>query len=140
LPVSFHSADITFILKEKSKFRKWIISEIIRINHKPGYLNLIFCSDDYLLDINRKYLNHDYYTDIITFNYNDDKRISGDLFISIDRIKENASNFNTNFHHELQRVVIHGILHLLGHSDNSNLLKKKIHEIEDEAMSRFPLS
>jgi len=140
LPVSFHSADITFILKEKSKFRKWINSEIIRNTCKPGYINLIFCSDDYLLEINRKYLNHDYYTDIITFNYNEDKRISGDLFVSIDRIKENANNFNTNFLHELQRVVIHGVLHLLGHSDNSHSLKKKIHEMEDDSLNRFPIS
>ncbi|MEX0598558.1 MAG: rRNA maturation RNase YbeY [Candidatus Paceibacterota bacterium] len=140
MPLSFHSADISFILKEKSAFRKWINSEILRRSFKTGKINLILCSDDYLLELNKKYLNHNFYTDIITFNYNEANLISGDLFISIDRIKENTLIFNTIFQQELKRVIIHGILHLMGHDDNSPDLKKKIHEEEDEALKRFPLS
>ena len=140
MPLSFHSADISFILKEKSAFRKWINSEILRRSFKTGMINLIFCSDDFLLELNKKYLNHNFYTDIITFNYNEANIISGDLFICIDRIKENTLIFNTSFQQELKRVIIHGILHLMGHDDNSPDLKKKIHEEEDEALKRFPLS
>ena len=78
----------------------------------------MFCSDDYLLEINKKHLNHDYYTDIITFDYSE-KKISGDLLISIDRVKENAKTFSVSFIHELNRVVIHGVLHLCGYNDKT---------------------
>jgi rRNA maturation RNase YbeY len=138
LAVSFHSADINFLLKEKSALRRWIISEISNQSHKTGKIDIIFCSDDYLLEINKKYLNHDYFTDIITFNYNEANLISGDLFISIDRVRDNTLNFNSDFQQELHRVIIHGILHLMGLRDDSPGLKKKIHEKEDEALSRFP--
>ena len=80
-------------------------------NKEEGELNLVFCSDDYLLEINKKHLNHDYYTDIITFDYSEKKKISGDFLISIDRVKENAKTFSVSFIHELNRVVIHGVLH-----------------------------
>ena len=137
--VTFHSADLTFNLKGKNTFRKWIISEINRTQLLPDKINIIFCSDAYLLEINRKYLNHDYYTDIITFNYNEKNKISGDLFISIERIEENAKKFETSFNSELKRVIIHGILHLLGFYDNSDILKNEMHKREDDALARFPL-
>jgi rRNA maturation RNase YbeY len=87
--------------------------------------------------MNRQYLQHDYYTDIITFDYNEGNSISGDLFISIDRITENAINFNSTFKIELFRVIIHGVLHLLGNADNTPRLKSKMHELEDESLERL---
>lgn len=140
MPVTFHSADLTFDLKGKNTFRKWIISEISRAHLLPDKINIIFCSDAYLFEMNKKYLNHDYYTDIITFNYNEKNKISGDLFISIERIEENAHNFGASFNNELKRVIIHGILHLLGYCDNSDILKNEIHKKEDEALARFPIT
>ena len=140
MPVTFHSADLSFNLKNKRILRNWIVSEIVRSGFKPGQINLIFCSDEYLLEINRKYLSHDYYTDIITFNYNEDNFISGDLFISIDRVCENAENFKSTVQTELCRVIIHGILHLFGYLDNTALLKKAIHDKEDDALNRLLLA
>ena len=140
MPVFFHFTDAHFNLKEKNSFKKWINSEILRNPYKTGRINIIFCSDDYLLEINRKHLDHDYYTDIITFNFNDGKIISGDLFISVDRIKENSLVFKSDFKDELKRVIIHGVLHLLGNDDHTTDLKRKIHVLEDEALSRFPHS
>lgn len=98
-------------------------------------ISLIFCSDEYLLEVNRQHLDHDYYTDIITFDYCEGNEILGDLFISVDRVKENASEFNVLFDEELNRVMIHGVLHLCGYKDKTNedelLMRKK----EDEALS-----
>ena len=80
---------------------------------------MIFCSDEYLLDVNRKYLNHDYYTDIITFDYCEGPVLSGDLFISVDSVRENASFYGTEFADELNRVIVHGLLHLIGYDDHA---------------------
>ena len=95
-------------------------------------LHIIFCSDDYLLDINKKYLNHDYFTDIITFNYNENNTIIGDLFISVDRVKENAKELKVDFNNELFRVIIHGVLHLCGYNDKTQDQLKEIRTKEDE--------
>ena len=86
---------------------------------KLGDVNVIFCSDNYILDINLKYLQHDYYTDIITFDYCEGDRLSGDLFISIDSVRENSEFYKTEFADELNRVIVHGLLHLIGYDDHS---------------------
>jgi len=140
LAFSFNSADIDFILKRKSLYTKWITNEVLRDSSRVGQICYIFCSDEYLLQINREYLNHDYYTDIVTFNYNEGKKVGGDIFISVDRIIENADTFKTDFTEELKRVMIHGILHLLGYNDTSPELKRKMHILENDALSRFPNS
>lgn len=93
---------------------------IVREKGVIGELSVIFCSDDYLLDVNKQYLNHNYYTDIITFDYVEDNKISGDLFISVDRIKENAKEYSVELLKELYRVVFHGVLHLVGYNDKSD--------------------
>jgi probable rRNA maturation factor len=85
-----------------------------------GSVNIIFCSDDYLLNINKKYLSHDYYTDIITFDYCEKNILSGDLFISIDSVRDNAGFFNVSFSQELDRVIVHGLLHLIGYDDHTD--------------------
>jgi rRNA maturation RNase YbeY len=137
LPVFFHNADISFLLKRKTQYKKWICSEISRYSFIPGNLNVVFCSDAYLLGINQQYLRHNYYTDIVTFNYNTDKVISGDLYISLDRVRDNAISLKSDFLLELNRVVIHGILHLIGFDDCTAQLKEEIHKKEDEALLRF---
>lgn len=114
------------------------LQEIITLE---GYiysdLSLIFCSDNYLLEMNKKYLNHDYFTDIITFNYNIDKTISGDLFISIDRVKENASEVKQTFDNELYRVIFHGVLHLIGYDDKDEISVKEMKEKENYYLQKF---
>lgn len=100
-------------------FVSWLSKVVVIESKKIGDINLIFCSDDYLLEVNRKYLDHDYYTDIITFDYCVDDEINGDLFISIDRVLENAKKHTTAFSNELNRVVVHGVLHLIGYGDKS---------------------
>ncbi len=139
MPVVFHSNQKSFKLKNKTLIRRWISSEVQLASFKCGSINIIFCSDEYLLEINRKYLNHDFFTDIITFNYNSKFRISGDLFISIERVLENAKLFKTEFDTELKRVMIHGVLHLLGYEDSLPKQKEEIRKKEDEALMRFPL-
>jgi len=104
---------------------------IINENKHPGEVSLIFCSDDYLLKINEQYLNHNYYTDIVTFDYVENCVISGDLFISIHRVEENASQLDVTFDEELYRVVFHGILHLCGYKDKTSAEKKVMREKED---------
>lgn len=117
--------------------KSWI-QEVIRLNnHQTGHLSFVFCTDDYLLDVNKKFLNHDYYTDIITFDYNESNIVSGDFIISIDRVKENALIHKCTFHIELYRVIIHGVLHLLGFSDKSEIQQKKMRESEDLYLSQL---
>lgn len=115
--IYFYSADIKYTINHKSKIRK-TIEHICRINkNRCGDINIILCSDDYLLEINRTHLNHDYYTDIITFDFTDNKTVNGDLYISLDRIKENAKTFHVKQQEELCRVIFHGVLHLNGYKD-----------------------
>jgi rRNA maturation RNase YbeY len=103
--------------------QKFAVNQIRQLieteNKKAGDISVIFCSDKYLLEINKNHLNHDYYTDIITFNYVEENLISGDLFISIERVRENAGKFDVTFHQELYRVILHGILHLVGYDDKT---------------------
>lgn len=104
---------------------------ILLENKKPGNISVIFCSDDYLLDINIKYLNHNFYTDIVTFDYVEENLISGDLFISVDRVKENAKKFDQPFKKELFRVILHGVLHLIGYNDKTEEEQKMMRSKED---------
>lgn len=130
--ILFHSEEIPFILKQKGEIRKWIKSAIQAEKRVPGDISFIFCSDEYLLNINIQYLDHDTYTDIITFdNSEEDEMIEGDIFISIDRVKENAVQFNTSEQDELHRVIIHGILHLIGYTDKDKSHKSQMTDKEN---------
>lgn len=113
----------------------WISKVCLSENHQLGEISIIFCSDEYLLEMNRIHLDHDYYTDIITFDYTDNQIVSGDLFISIDRVRENASDFHVSFQHELHRVMIHGVLHLCGYKDKSDEEEKLMRSKENNALS-----
>lgn len=117
--------------------KDWIKGTIDLFNIRVGDITIVACSDDYLLKTNRDFLNHDYYTDIITFDYSSETIISGDLLISIDRVKDNASQLKSSFDQELNRVIIHGVLHLLGHKDKSKKDKASMTQAENEALLRF---
>ncbi|RYU89336.1 rRNA maturation RNase YbeY [Mucilaginibacter terrigena] len=130
--ITFHEEDINYKLKNKTAVRKWITDTINTEGYKLRELTYIFCTDEYLLQINRQYLDHDTYTDIITFdNSEEDGIIAGDIFISIERIRENAGKFNVTEAQELHRVLIHGALHLLGYADKLPADKKKMTLKED---------
>ena len=134
----------TFIEDIKVKFSKsntktYIKDLIISENKKLGDLNFIFCSDDYLLEVNKQYLNHDYYTDIITFDYCVGNHLSGDIFISIDRVIENSTKQNVDFINEFYRVLFHGVLHLCGYKDKEKYDKTKMTSREDLYLNKFKL-
>ena len=119
--INFFSEDAPFPLTGKKLATEAKIKRMIRMEgKKTGDLNFVFCSDDYLLNINRQYLQHDYYTDVITFDYCQGNNISGDIYISIDRVAENAQHYGFSFDAELYRVILHGVLHLCGYGDKTN--------------------
>ena len=130
--INFFTEDITYTLKNKIIIKKWIESTIVEEGYQLEELNFILCSDEYLLRINQDFLQHDDYTDVITFDNSEElKTIVGDIFISLDRIKENASNFKSTTVNELCRVIIHGTLHLLGYKDKTKAAKMLMTEKED---------
>lgn len=121
-----------------SEFFVLTINDLIKSeNFEEGEITIVFCNDDYLLDINRAYLNHDYYTDIITFDYSEGVLISGDLFVSIDRIIENSNAFHFSFNHELSRVIYHGVLHLCGYKDKLDEDIRVMREKENYYLEKF---
>lgn len=132
-------SEISFHLTTKRIFKYWINALITKEGKKPGDIHYLFCSDEYLLSINQKYLDHDTYTDIITFDYSEENTISGDIFISIDRVKENAPKYEVTFQEELVRVMAHGIFHLLGFGDHSESEKKIMRNKENEAIQLYDL-
>ena len=135
--IQFCSEDITFSLKEKLKHKAWLNEVAKQEGKKILELSYVFCSDDYLLKINQEYLNHDTLTDIVTFdNSEDPKKIEGDIFISIDRIKENGEKLGTS-ETELERVMVHGLLHLLGYKDKKKEDKALMTEKEDFYIKQY---
>jgi len=127
--------DIKPLKLQKKHIRKHIKMLINNELKNPGDISIIFCSDKYLLDINIEYLDHNYFTDIITFNYVEGNNISGDLFISIDRVMENAIDFNASWLKEVYRVIFHGVLHLVGYNDKTAVEKQTMREKEDLYLS-----
>jgi len=117
--VSFFTEDVRFPFRQKRFTSKWLNFVAQHEGRKLGDISVIFCSDPYILDVNKKYLQHDYYTDIITFDYCEGDVLSGDLFISVDSVRENASFYGTDFENELNRVIVHGVLHLIGYDDHT---------------------
>ena len=133
--ITYHFEQTKFVFRQKTLTSKWLRlvaeSEIRRI----GDISIIFCSDNYILDINRRYLGHDYFTDIITFDYCEGDRLSGDLFISVDSVRENSVEYGTEFKDELNRVIVHGILHLIGYDDHTEEDVKVMRSKEDYYLS-----
>ena len=136
--IQYIAEDIKFPSLEKLKINRWIKETATGYGFKTGDIAYIFCSDERILEINKQYLNHDYYTDIITFDYSDGSIISGDIFISLDTVKSNAVEFKVSFEQELKRILIHGILHLCGQNDNTPELRLQMIEKENLALKKYP--
>jgi rRNA maturation RNase YbeY len=126
-----------FELSNEDQIATWISKVILSENKKEGEINYIFCDDDYLLNLNEQYLDHDTLTDIISFDYSVGNEIHGDIFISTERVLENAADFNVSFQEELQRVLVHGVLHYCGYKDKSEDDKQLMRNKEDEKIKMF---
>ena len=152
--ISFHTEGLEFKLKNKTRLKKWIVATIEKKKRNVGDISYVFCSDSFLIKMNKEYLNHDTYTDIITFDYSIEDNmlpISGDIFISIERVKENAEKFSIKksaegdsqqeksgrFENELHRVIIHGTLHLLGYKDKTKIAKAEMTKQEDLCLAQL---
>lgn len=132
-----YNYETDFELDNESAFSAWISKIIESESKKEGEINYIFCSDDYLLEINQQYLDHDTLTDIISFDYSVGNELHGDIFISIERVRENAFDFDVSFDDELKRVMAHGVLHYCGYKDKSEHDEQLMRSKEDEKMKMF---
>ncbi len=135
--INYISEKIKFKLKNPARLTNWIMASAKAEKRKLEPICYIFCSDNYLLKINKQYLKHSTFTDIITFDYSYDNIISGDIFISIDRVKDNAKELGINFETELHRVMIHGILHLSGYGDKTEKGERQMRELEDKYLKKL---
>ncbi len=126
-----------FILDSEQAISDWVVNAISNEKHKLEEINYVFCDDDYLYKLNVEYLNHDTLTDIISFDYSFGKTIAGDIFISVERVKDNANEFNVSFEEELKRVIIHGVLHYCGYKDKTDDEAKLMRDKENYYLSRF---
>lgn len=139
MAVQFINQEVTVDLSGiKREIVRWIYSAIEEESKIPGNMTVFFCTDAYILEVNRQYLAHDYYTDIITFDYTERKTISGDLVISVDTVRANATRYGEMFHVELMRVVIHGILHLIGYKDKRPAEKREMRAKESYYLKKLP--
>ena len=132
--IRFFNKDIKFQLDKKLVLKKWIKTVVEQYDCKVGDINVILCNDPYILEINQQFLSHDYFTDIITFDYSEENVINGELYISIDTVRENAVEYNQNFPDELHRVIIHGVLHLCGLDDHNDEDIKEMREAENTSL------
>ena len=138
MAINFFQEDIRFDLPQKRAIKRWLMQLAVNEGYGIKALNYIFCSDEYLYHINREYLNHDTFTDIITFDNSDgEQTIEGDIFISIDRVKENSKNHNAKFEDELKRVLCHGLLHLVGYRDKTPAEQIIMRQKEDNGVRLF---
>ena len=138
MPITFHNADIKLKVPNSTRLKTFIEQRVLRETKKKLQLSYVFCSDEFLLGINKQFLNHDFYTDIITFPLNEtEKEIEAEIYISIERIKENAEKLNVDFKDELHRVVFHGVLHLMGYKDKSKTHEKAMRKKENEWLGLY---
>lgn len=134
MAIIYSNQDTTFRLPNKRRVSTWIKECAKAENWEVGDVVIVLCSDSYLLNVNRQFLQHDYYTDIITFSYNQEQILSGDLLISVDTVRNNAQEYGVMFHVELCRVIIHGVLHLMGYGDKTAAEAKQMRSKEDQAL------
>ena len=134
MSIFFHKENVSFSTDEEL-IAKWLEESVRSLGFAIGELSFIFCSDEYLKKINIKYLNHDFFTDVIAFDYSKEKLLFGDVYVSTERVKENATTYNSSFNKELFRVIIHGVLHLCGFNDKTKEEKKLIKAKENELLS-----
>ena len=138
MAIHFHEKEVSVGIKNKNLLKKWLKDLIVQEHAIPGQINIVFTSDSNVLELNRNYLSRNYLTDIITFDYSDNQAIAGDLFISITRVKENSESFDVTFNKELKRVIVHGILHLLGYGDRTEIEKSLMRQMEDRYLLDSP--
>lgn len=129
--------ELDFKLENDTLYSDWISNVISSEMKNEGEINYIFCDDDYLIELNRQYLNHDTLTDVISFDYSIGNELHGDVFISVERVRENAVDFNVTFEEELKRVLVHGVLHYCGYKDKSEEDEKLMRQKEEEKMRMF---
>ena len=134
MPVRFHTVDISFNLSRKLQHKRWICQWAESRKKACGELNIIFVSNKHLRKLNQDYLNHDYNTDVITFDYGEQGMIAGDIFISVDQVRMNARNYGTLYDDELRRVMVHGVNHLLGYGDGNVDEQEIMRQMENEAL------
>ena len=135
MAIRFSVQSGTFELAEEEKVRRWLAEVVVRRGKTVGNINYLFCDDEYLIEVNRHYLNHDTYTDIITFDYVVGGLVSGDIMISVERVGENAGQYGVPFEQELHRVIVHGVLHLLGQGDKTDAEAAEMRRQEEQALS-----
>lgn len=135
--VRFFNKDIKFNLKHKLLLKKWIKSVVSKYGKRVGDINVILCDDPSILEINMQFLSHDYYTDIITFDYCEDDFINGELYISVDTVKANAEEYSQDFDVEMHRVIIHGVLHLCGLDDHAEDDIRQMRDAENLALQEL---
>ena len=135
--IAFHFLSVTFKLTHRRLLKRWLNVLAEAEDKRVGELSVIFCSDEELLAINRQYLRHDYFTDIITFDYSAGGRLSGDLFISYDRVCDNARAYRQSFGDELRRVMAHGLLHLCGYGDATTREQKVMRAMENKCLKKW---
>lgn len=134
MSISYHTVQVAFPPIKRRETSQWVKTVADRHGKRVGEIAYIFCNDEEILRVNREYLDHDYYTDIISFDYTEENRISGDLFISLDTVRTNAEKYHTSYDEELKRVIIHGVLHLCGFKDKTDEDEKLMREKENEAL------
>ena len=140
MKINFYSEDCNYLPKERMKIRRWIAETIHTEGYKGSEISYIYCSGDYHLNVNRTYLGHDYRTDVITFDYSDLEGrgvVSGDIFIDVETVADNARIYGATALHEMRRVVVHGLLHLCGQKDKTPRAEKQMHKKEDKYLARF---
>lgn len=139
MAIIYQAEGVKFPDIKRRQISAWIKAVAKEHNRLVGDISYIFCSDDKILEVNKQYLNHDYYTDIITFDYSEGNIISGDLFISLDTVRSNSEKYNTDYSEELLRVIIHGILHLCGFKDKTKKDEQIMREKENESIQDLQL-
>ncbi len=137
MPIAFSNNNIRFSLKNKTLVKNWVESVIKKEKKLPGKIQFVFTNDESLLEINKSFLNHNTLTDIITFDYCEEKKVNGEIYISVERVKENAKKFNVDFENEILRVIIHGVLHLCGYKDKSKSDAEFMRKKENAALKLF---
>ena len=138
MAIAYYAEEVKLPAIKKKAVGDWIRKVASLYGKRTGDISYIFCSDEKILEVNKQYLQHDYYTDIISFDYTEGTKISGDLFISLDTVKSNSENFGTDYTEELHRIIIHGILHLCGINDKGPGEREIMTQKENEALARLP--
>jgi rRNA maturation RNase YbeY len=138
MAVSYHTEDCSLKFTDRRAVSRWIAETAAAEGFRRGEIAVIFCSDDHLLAMNRQHLGHDYYTDIITFDYTESRVVSGDLFISVDTVRRNAQEYGIPFLQELHRVIVHGVLHLCGYKDKTPAEARQMRAKEDFYLTHRP--